>query len=298
MKRRFHTLDVFTDTRLAGNPLAVVLDCDGLDAARMQAIAREFSLSETVFVLDARDPVNTLRARIFTPIVELPFAGHPTIGTAILVAQLRAPEMVGRDLDIVIEEEVGPVRCTVRLARAGASFASFVVPKTPEYIGEVSREKLAVALGLLPEDLGFDGHVSGVWSAGTPFCFVPVASLDAMARASRGDGFAAAIGAGRGAWLYSRETVQPESSVHARMFGAGLGMAEDPATGSAVAAFAGVALHYEKPADGAHTLRIEQGFEMGRPSIITLGMEVEGGALTRASIGGQAIRVIEGTIEA
>ncbi len=298
MKRRFHTLDVFTDTRLAGNPLAVVLDCDGLDTSRMQAIAGEFNLSETVFALDARDPVNTLRARIFTPVAELPFAGHPTIGTAILIAQLRAPEMVGRDLDVVIEEEVGPVRCTVRLARTGASFASFVVPKSPEYLGDVAREKLATAIGLRPDEIGFDGHAPGMWSAGTPFCFVPVASLDAMARASRGAGLAEAIGAGRGAWLYSRETVQPESSVHARMFGASLGMAEDPATGSAAAAFAGVALHFEKPGDGAHVLRIEQGFEMGRPSIITLGMEIEGGALIRATVGGQAIRVSEGTIEA
>ena len=264
----------------------------------MQAIAREFNLSETVFVLEPRDPVNTIRARIFTPAAELPFAGHPTIGTAMLVAHLRAPEMVGRDLDIVIEEEVGPVRCTVRLARAGASYASFIVPKMPEYLGDAPREDLAAALNLRPEEIGFDGHAPGVWSAGTPFCFVPVAGLDAMARAMRGAGLTEAIGQGRGAWLYSRETRHPENSVHARMFSGGLGIVEDPATGSAAAAFAGVALHFEKPGDGAHTLRIEQGFEMGRPSTITLGMDVEDGRLIRATIGGQAIRVAEGTIEA
>ena len=298
MRRRFQTLDVFTDTRLAGNPLAVVLDSDGLDPSRMQAIAREFNVSETVFALEPRDPVNTIRARIFTPAVELAFAGHPTIGTAILIAQLRAPEMVGRDLDVVIEEGIGPVRCTVRLARAGASSASFIVPNAPEHVADVPGGALAIALGLRPDDIGFDDHVPGVWSAGTPFCFVPIAGLDAMARAAPNAGLADAIGAGRGAFLYSRETVRPDSSVHARMFGGSLGLAEDPATGSAVAAFAGVALRYETPQDGVHTLIVEQGFEMGRPSIITLGMDVEHGRLTQATVGGQAIRVSEGTFEA
>ena len=107
-----------------------------------------------------------------------------------------------------------------------------------------------------------------------------------------------AIGEGRGAFLYTRETTHPENTVHARMFSGGLGIIEDPATGSAAAAFAGVALHFEKPGDGAHTLRIEQGFEIGRPSVITLGMDVEDGRLIQATIGGQAIRVSEGTIEA
>jgi len=112
MRRTFYTLDVFTDVALAGNPLAVVLDCDGLDAARMQAIAREFNLSETVFVLAPRNPVNTARLRIFTPVRELPFAGHPTVGAAILLAHLRAPELLVReDLRIVVEEGVGEIVC-------------------------------------------------------------------------------------------------------------------------------------------------------------------------------------------
>lgn len=299
MKRRFHTLDVFTDTRLAGNPLAVVLDCDGLDAARMQAIAREFNLSETVFVLAPRDPVNTIRARIFTPAQELPFAGHPTIGTAILIASLRAPEMAGRDLDIVIEEEVGPVRCTVRLARAGGSRASFVVPKLPERLGDPGAvAQLAQGLSLEPRDIGFDTHAPTVWSAGTPFCFVPVASLEAIARAKPTGELAGAIGTGRGAFLYTRETAQPDNTIHARMFGVKVGIMEDPATGAAAAAFAGVAAHFEKPEDGSHAILIEQGFEMGRPSLITLGMEIDGGRLVLATIGGNAVRVCEGAIEA
>ena len=299
MKRRFHTLDVFTETRLAGNPLAVVLDCEGLEPARMQAIAREFNLSETVFVLAPHDPVNTIRARIFTPAQELPFAGHPTIGTAVLIASLRAPEMAGRDLDIVIEEEVGPVRCTVRLARAGASRASFVVPKLPERLGDPgSAAQLAGALSLQPEDIGFDAHTPSVWSAGTPFCFVPVASLAAIARARPSPELDAATGAGRGAYLYTRETEHAENTVHARMFGTKVGVYEDPATGSAASAFAGVAALFETPEDGAHTITIEQGFEMGRPSLIALGMDIDGGRLTQATIGGHAVRVCDGTIEA
>ena len=112
MRRRFHTLDVFTDQPLAGNPLAVVLDAEGLDTDRMQAVAREFNLSETVFVLEPRDPVNSARIRIFTPGRELPFAGHPTVGTAVLLAETRGPEIVARqDLALVLEEEVGLVHC-------------------------------------------------------------------------------------------------------------------------------------------------------------------------------------------
>ncbi|HWG05648.1 MAG TPA: PhzF family phenazine biosynthesis isomerase, partial [Beijerinckiaceae bacterium] len=115
MRRKFHTLDVFTEHALAGNPLAVVLDCDGLDDNRMQAIAREFNLSETVFVLEPADPVNTAKIRIFTPSRELPFAGHPTIGAAILIAELRAPELLAAsDVTLVLEEGIGLVTCSVR----------------------------------------------------------------------------------------------------------------------------------------------------------------------------------------
>lgn len=298
MKRRFFTLDVFTKERLAGNPLAVVVDCEALDGSAMQKIAREFNLSETVFVLEPHDPVNTARARIFTPAQELPFAGHPTIGTAVLIAGLRAPEMAGRDLQIVIEEQVGPVRCTVRLARP-ASHASFDVPRLPERIGDaVPREQLAEALSLRPDEIGFDGHKPAIWSAGTPFCFVPVSGLAAIGRAVPQASIAGAVGAGRGAFLYTRETVDADNAIHARMFGAGVGISEDPATGSAVAAFAGQAVLFERPADGAHMITVEQGFEMGRPSLITLGMDIAAGALVAATIGGHAVRVCEGTIDA
>ena len=297
--RRYAVLDVFTDTPLEGNPLAVVLDAEGLGDDRMQAIAREFNLSETVFVLPSTDSRHRAKLRIFTPARELPFAGHPTIGTAILIASLRAPEMAGRDLDIVIEEEVGPVRCTVRLARTGAARASFVVPKRPERLGDpADAARIAAALSLNADEIGFDAHGSTVWSAGTPFCFVPVGSLAAIARAKPAATLGGVIGEGRGAFLYTRETAQPENTIHARMFGTKVGIMEDPATGAAAAAFAGVAAHFEKPEDGSHAILIEQGFEMGRPSLITLGMEIDGGRLVLATIGGNAVRVCEGAIEA
>ncbi|MCC2109686.1 MAG: PhzF family phenazine biosynthesis protein, partial [Hyphomicrobiales bacterium] len=184
MARRFFTLDVFAKTPLEGNPLGVVVDAEGLNDAQMQRIAREFNLSETVFVLPARNPVNTARIRIFTPAMELPFAGHPTVGSAVLLASLRAPELAGaRDLTVVLEEEVGDVNCTVRLEKRGASFAYFDLPRLPEKIGAADARAIADALALDEKDIGFDGHTPVVWSAGTPFCFVPVSGLDAIARA-------------------------------------------------------------------------------------------------------------------
>ncbi len=302
MRRTFHTLDVFTDRPFAGNPLAVVTDCEGLSEQRMQTIAQEFNLSETVFVLDPLDPVNTARLRIFTPTRELPFAGHPTIGAAVLIGELRAPEMLGgQGLTVVIEEPVGAISCTVRRQRGQATQASFALPSLPECLGEgPTAGALAAALGLKPSDIGFDAHRSSVWSAGNPFTFVPVASLEAMGRASPDPALFPTTfsGARPAAYLYTKEVVREGSHVHARMFAPGLGITEDPATGSAAAAFAGVAAQFEQPEDGDHLLIIEQGFEMGRPSIIHLRLQIAGGALVDASVGGAAVMVSKGTIEA
>jgi trans-2,3-dihydro-3-hydroxyanthranilate isomerase len=302
LRRNFHTLDVFTDMPFAGNPLAVVTDCEGLSEARMQAIAQEFNLSETVFVLDSLDPVNTARLRIFTPARELPFAGHPTIGAAVLIGELRAPEMLGgQGLRVVIEEPVGAICCTVRRQRGQATQATFDLPQLPECLGEgPDVEAVAAALGLRPADIGFDLHRPSVWSAGNPFTFVPVASLEAIGRASPNPALFPSTfsGARPAAYLYTKEVMREGSHVHARMFAPGLGISEDPATGSAAAAFAGVAALFEQPEDGDHLLVIEQGFEMGRPSIIHLRLQVQGGVLVGAAVGGAAVRVSQGTIEA
>jgi trans-2,3-dihydro-3-hydroxyanthranilate isomerase len=298
LRRKFHTLDVFTERALAGNPLAVVLDCDGLDAAGMQAIAREFNLSETAFVLEPRDPVNTARLRIFTPSRELPFAGHPTIGTAILIAELRAPELLARsDVAIVLEETVGPVTCSVRHRQGQGPRGSFVLPELPAAVERsLALDAVAAAIGLEPGEIGFDRHVPTCFSAGIPFTFVPVASAEAMARAqAKPAAWEAEIGPA--AFLYSRAVVHRSSSFHARMFAPGYGIAEDPATGSAVAAFGGVVMQFEDLGDGEHGLVIEQGFAMGRPSLVTLSLEIAQNALVSAAIGGAAVIVTQGILD-
>src|SRR5690242_15467442 len=180
MRRRFFTLDVFTTRRFAGNPLAVVLDGGGLDATAMQAVAREFNLPETVFVLPPDDTKHRARLRIFTPARELPFAGHPTVGTAVLLAHLDGASAAS---EIVVAEEVGPVVCKVQ-PRAGGGSASFAIPKLPAKIDPVrDTGQLAAALGLQTGDLGFKGFVPENWNAGNSFTFVPVRGLEAIARA-------------------------------------------------------------------------------------------------------------------
>lgn len=299
MTRRFFTLDVFAETALAGNPLAVVLDSGGLDDRRMQAIAREFNLSETVFVLEPRRPVNTARVRIFTPARELPFAGHPTVGTAALIAHVRAPGMLAaEDMRIVLEEGIGDVVCVVRHRKGQALAANFDLPNLPERL-EASpppTPEIARGLGLGPEDIGFDRHEPSLFTAGAPYLFVPVRSIDAIGRARPADMRWNADG-GPATFLYTREVIGAGSAYHARMFAGGWGVAEDPATGSAAAAFAGVTVAFDRPSDGEHVLTIEQGFEMGRPSLIALALEVDCGELRTASIGGSAVIVSSGALE-
>ena len=175
MRRRFATLDVFTDRRFAGNPLAVVLDAEALDAAAMQAIAREFNHPETVFVFAPAEPAHRARVRIFTPARELPFAGHPTVGTAVLLGARD-----GRGGDIVLEEGIGAVRCTLESTSGGGGSARFAIPQLPTEVGAPADDAaIAAGLSLAPSDIG-EGRPAR-WSAGLPFTFVPIASLSAFA---------------------------------------------------------------------------------------------------------------------
>lgn len=297
MRRRYFTLDVFTTQRFAGNPLAVVLDSGGLETAAMQAMAREFNLPETVFVFPPDDAKQRARVRIFTPARELPFAGHPTVGTAVLLARLDGG---ANAREIVLVEQVGPVACQVQPGGEGGN-ATFAIPKLPERLGAVrDTAKLAAALGLKVSDLGFDKFAPEHWTAGNPFTFVPLRGLDAIGRArpdmSR---WPDAFGPGDppGAFLFCREVADRAHSFHARMFAPAMGIHEDPATGSAVAAFAGV-LAASGLGDGTHAVAIEQGCEMGRPSLLHLSLTLRGGALTGATVGGDAVIVSEGMIEA
>ena len=301
----YHIVDVFTDKRFGGNPLAVVLDADALDGARMQMIAREFNLPETVFVLKPQNRAHTARVRIFTPMAELPFAGHPTVGAAALLGELRTPAANdnGGDSDalIVLEEVIGTVRVGVRLRPGTAAYAEFDAPKLPEEAGGLpSAERLSAALGLIPAEIGFENHRPTRYSAGNAFAFVPVASLEAMekARVASSHWDASLKGQGLvGAFLYCRQTLHTTSAFHARMFAPDMGIPEDPATGSAVAAFAGVVHRFDALPDGAHKRIIEQGFEMGRPSLLSLSLEIAAGKLAVVRVGGHAVRVAEGRIE-
>lgn len=298
MKRYvFHTFDVFTQKGLTGNPLAIVHDADGIDAAKMQAIAREFSLPETVFVMAARNPTHTARIRIFTPVRELPFAGHPTVGTAICLAERKFGTDQANNSLLVLEEEVGPVRCAVRTEPGKASYGEFDVPALPHENGKPpSREKLAAALGLLPSDIGAANHKPTCYTAGVPYTFVPVRDRDALHRAHAVSGNWLEAFGRDGAYIYTPLDMPTEHAYRGRMFFPLGGIAEDPATGSAAAAFAGVAVRFDGLADGRHVMPIEQGIEMGRASLITLEVEIAAGRLTGARIGGYAVRFSEGSL--
>ncbi len=295
-RRAYAVYDVFSDRPLAGNPLAVVFDAHGLDTAAMQAIACEFNLSETIFVLPPDNAAHKARIRIFTPRHELPFAGHPTVGGAIALA-----ERDGIEGDFVLEETVGPVPCTVSQDGQGR-FAAFSLPRLPERLPFSGTDAaVARALGLETADLGFGDHRPSLWSAGVPYVLVPVAGLAAAGRARMDErlwveitGPVEALSAA--AFVYCRGGTLPGSAFHARMFAPHLGIAEDPATGSAVAAFSGAAALAE--AGGGPTTRfwIEQGVEMGRPSRIRLDIDTREGRMTAGRIGGNAVKIAEGVL--
>ena len=295
MRRQFATLDVFTDRRFAGNPLAVVLEAEGLAAAAMQAIAREFGHPETVFVLTPGDRSHRARLRIFTPARELPFAAIRPSGP-----RCCSDCATGRPSTAPWCSRKTSVRCVARSSRAPAGrSARFVIPQLPARVGEApSDAAIAAALRLEPTAIGFGRLRPTRWSAGLPATLVPVASLTAVARCrpdlSR---FGAAFGDGP-AYVFCGECVDPGHDFHAWMFAPTLGVAEDPATGSAAAAPAGLYAAGGDLAEGPHAVVIEQGYEMGRPSEIRLAMEVGSRKLVSATIGGDAVVVTEGTIEA
>ncbi|MCX8999761.1 PhzF family phenazine biosynthesis protein [Rhizobiaceae bacterium BDR2-2] len=303
MAREYAIYDVFTGTKLAGNPLAVVFDAAGLSGEAMQAIAAEMNLSETVFVLPPDNPTHAHRLRIFTPATEVPFAGHPTVGSAVALSERRhgTPDG-GLDLVIMLEEKIGPVRAAVKLQPGRPTFAEFDLPKLSEQLPlEPDADGLAAMLGLAPRDIGFENHKPSLWSAGVPFLIVPLRDVAAVgrivfdrqiwARVSPADSLRRAP-----VYAYCRGGIHHEASFHARMFSPSMGIAEDPATGAAVAALSGALHRFDALPDGLNRLMIEQGVEMGRPSHIHLHIEVFGGAVSRARIGGEAVPVASGVL--
>ena len=296
--RHYAIYDVFTAAALAGNQLGVVFECDGLDTARMQAIAREFNLSETVFILPPGNPAHAANVRIFLPVRELPFAGHPTVGAAVALAEMRYGK--GRHA-FVLEEKVGKIACRTEIGD-GAGKAEFDLPRPPQPVEmEVAAEKAAAALGIDPGDIGFDRHVICVWSAGVPYVTVPVRNIEAVRRsivnAEKWLALTSLPGGEPAApYIYCRGGDFPGSQFHTRMYAPWDGIAEDPATGSAAAALAGALMAFEGLGEGASAFRLEQGVEMGRPSFIELTLGTAAGALTSVSIGGQAVKTAEGRL--
>lgn len=300
MKHRFFTLDVFTDHAFGGNQLAVFPDAAAVPAERMQDIAREFNFSETVFALPADDPAHARRLRIFTPGAELPFAGHPTVGTAHLLAATGAVPTVEGDNSFVLEEGVGPVRVSVRKEQGVVAFAQLSVAKLPERLDAAAPERIAEALSLSGDDVVDDGIGPVAFSCGTPFLFARLRGVDAVSRAELNYPVWKRAFTERGTnelFFFAEGGRLPGADVHGRMFAPGLGVPEDPATGSAVAALAGYLVALQQPADGTAKWTVEQGIEMGRPSLLHLEADISNGAISGVRVGGQSVIVTEGVME-
>lgn len=301
MKLPFHTYDVFTNRRYAGNPLAIVEEADGLTTEQMQTIAREFNLSETIFVRSAQDAANTASVRIFFPTAEIPFAGHPTIGCAIHLARKKYKEGCSFETTIWLEEVAGLV--PVKVSRIGdVPRAQFTAPVTPFAVDipAPAPEAIAAALGIAAADIGFDGHRPGIFKGGPSFLYVPLASREALARARvlepHWSNLFASLGT-RMAYMYTRGGDGADTSYRARAYAPLDGIPEDPATGSATAILAAQLLRAETLSDGTHRWKLEQGHEMGRPSDLWLEADVAGAKLVAVRVAGQAVQISSGVLE-
>ena len=291
----FRVLDVFTDTPYTGNPLAVVMDADGLDTQTMQRMAREFNLSETLFLQTPPDAAHTASVRIFTPMNELPFAGHPIVGCAVMLAE-DAQSSETFSMEIRLSAPAGSVPVTVE-RRAGTITATLTAPIIP-FAPDVPAPQAvdaASALGLDPAQIGCAGHTPGVFEAGPRFVYVPVRDLDALALARPQEPALSTFTDPCGSdsvYVYTAEG----DGYRARMFAPKDGMPEDPATGSASAILAAQLNANGALTDGTTTLALRQGVEMGRPSRITVEIDRENSTLTAVRVAGSAVRVSEGII--
>lgn len=277
----YEIVDVFTDQPYTGNPLAVVLDADDLSAGRMAAIAREFNLSETAFVLRPSGPDADYRVRIFTPAEELPFAGHPSVGTAVTLAR----RGVIRSGDVVQECGAGLLPVSISGDKATLTGAS------PTVGDELDPAPLLATAGLAPDDLvGLPARTAG---AGIPHTFLPVMDA-AVGRASLDLAAARAHGVPM-VYLFSWDAERRHA--HARLFGPGVGVPEDPATGSAALGL-GIWLVTagQVPADGETAYTVEQGAEIDRPSLLECTVRAEAGSPTRTTVSGQVVPVAAGNL--
>jgi trans-2,3-dihydro-3-hydroxyanthranilate isomerase len=298
---RYFTADVFTAEPFGGNQLAVFPDARGIPEHRFQDVAREFNFSETTFVFPPSDQAHTRRLRIFTPGTELPFAGHPTLGTAHVLAATGEIRLTGERTRIVLEELVGPVPVTIRAESGQPAYCELTAAKLPEEgPPPPPRAALAQALSLEPDEL-LDGDWSPRgWTCGVPYLFVAVRDRAAVARSRiNAEVWERAL---TGTWaseifVFARDGERAGSDLHGRMYAPGFGIGEDPATGSAAAAMAGYLARRDPRRDGTLRWRLEQGFEMKRPSILEIEADLSDGAVTAVRVGGATVIVCEGMME-
>jgi trans-2,3-dihydro-3-hydroxyanthranilate isomerase len=296
----FYTADVFTGEMFGGNPLAVFPAGGGLDARLMQAIARELNLSETVFVLPPDDPAHTRKLRIFTPGTELPFAGHPTLGAAFVLASIGEVTLDGASTSIVLDEGVGPISVTIAAEGGRPTYCALTVARLPEFgPAPPPVDEIAAVLCLRGDEIRRDGFSPRAASCGVPFFFVPLRDQGALARAqpnlsvwerSFSDWWAP--------HLYPFvETAGPGGAdIRARMFAPAMGITEDPATGAAAAALAGYLAATRPPGNGTLGWTVDQGIEMGRPSRLHVECDRDGDRVTAVRVGGSAVMVAEGAL--
>lgn len=299
MQVEFVTVDVFAERRFGGNPLAVIPDARELAPEQMQAIAAEFNLAETTFVLPPKDASRTAEVRVFTPRAELPFAGHPNVGTAFVLAS--RGESYGRALgdSLLFEEKAGLVR--VDLLRAAGSLvgARLTAPQPLQRGDDIAPDLVAAAGSLAAADVETATHRPCIASCGLPLVFTELKTRLALAKARpRSDIFAEHLTADRttGVLFYVRDG-SGGFDIQARMFAPLYGIPEDPATGSANVALVGLLASLRPERDVSLKLRIAQGVDMGRPSVLEASAEKKDGKLERLTIGGRCVSVMRGAIE-
>jgi trans-2,3-dihydro-3-hydroxyanthranilate isomerase len=296
MKYRFYTCDVFTDTRFGGNPLAVLPDAEGLSGRQMQQIAREFNYSESTFVLPPKQG-HTRRVRIFTPTQEIPFAGHPNIGTAFVLASTGELGSVDDGAKIVFEEKAGLVPITIRKIE-GRIWCELKAPQTLSIGQAISVDLAASALSLSPEEIVVDTHEPQLASVGLPFIMVELWDRAALEKARPNIPVLEEIHeSGIMPDIHVYTLVEDGFDIRTRMFAPLDGILEDPATGSANCALVAMLTYYRLESDGEYRWRIAQGVEMGRPSVLDARTEKRAGTVTGVWIAGYCMMVSEGTIE-
>jgi trans-2,3-dihydro-3-hydroxyanthranilate isomerase len=299
MQVKFVTVDVFTDRQFGGNPLAVIADARGLSTQQMQAIAAEFNLAETTFVLPPEDAAHTAKVRIFTPRAEMPFAGHPNVGTAFVLG--RQGECHGRPIageTMVFEEIAGLVRIEL-LKQASAIVGARLAAPQPLSVGDaVSCEVVAEACAVAVTDIETRHHQPCIASCGAPFVFAELKDREALAAAQpRADAFARHLSRAsvNGIHLYVHSG-RDGIDIQSRMFAPLHGVAEDPATGSANVALIGLLAKLQPEPDLRLVKTIAQGFEMGRPSLLDACAEKRQGKVAATFIGGSCVPMMQGVL--